>query len=92
MSELEMPPSCPAAEKGFCLLASMIGMFCALSCFSMCNAYRIFYHIIIHGAYIDCRSARIRTHARVLTKPDETMNPYESAMNPIQKTDESMNP
>ena len=31
-------------------------------------------------------------HARALTKPDESMIPYESTMNPIQKTDESMNP
>ena len=50
------------------------------------------YHIITHGAYVDCRSAHIHMYARVLTKPDESMNPYESAMNPIQKTDESMNP
>ena len=46
----------------------------------------------MHGAYIVCRGARMRTHARILTEPDESMNPYESAMNPIQKTDESMNP
>ena len=27
-----------------------------------------------------------------IKKHDESMNPYESTMNPIQKTDESMNP
>ena len=28
----------------------------------------------------------------LIAKPDESMNPYESTMNPIQKTYESMNP
>ena len=52
----------------------------------------LFCYVTIHGAYIDRRSACIHMHARVITKPNESMNPYESAMNPIQKTDESMNP
>ena len=37
-------------------------------------------------------AAQIPINARALTKPNESMNPYESVMNPIQKTDESMNP
>ena len=76
-----------------CLLASTIAILYAMSCFLICNAYHIvFDHAILHCASLDCRSARISMHARAPTKPDESMNPYESTMNPIQKTDESMNP
>ena len=74
-----------------CSMASTIATPGALTCFSLCNAYRIVCHHASHGAYTD-GAARIPINARAITKPDESMNPYESTMNPIQKTDESMNP
>ena len=74
------------------LLASSITSFCAVSCCSICNPCHVCYIMSFMAHTFIRRSTRNPTHARALTKPDESMNPYESTMNQIQKTDESMNP
>ena len=64
-------------------------------CFVMLIDLQCLSHLLyyaIHDAYTDCGSARNPMHKRAPAKPDESMNPYESTMSPIHKTDESMNP